>query len=53
MPTPTKHERLTEGKTRKEVIRCIKRYIARDVYVAITADLAPPAARPSPALAAA
>jgi transposase len=45
--------RTAEGKTRKEVIRCIKRYIAREVYAAITADLAPSATRPSPALAAA
>ena len=45
--------RLAEGKTRKEVIRCLKRYIAREVFYAITADLAPPAARPSTVLAAA
>jgi transposase len=32
--------RLAEGKTRKEVIRCIKRYIARQVHTAITTDLA-------------
>lgn len=44
--------RTAEGKTRKEVIRCIKRYIAREVYAAITADLAPPAALRLPALAA-
>jgi transposase len=31
--------RLAEGKTRKEIIRCIKRYIAREVHTAITHDL--------------
>ena len=45
--------RLAQGKTRKEVIRCLKRYIAREVYAAIITDLAPLAARPSPALVAA
>ena len=24
--------RTTEGKTRKEIIRCLKRYIAREIY---------------------
>jgi transposase len=33
--------RLAEGKTRKEVIRCLKRYIAREVHTAITSDLDP------------
>lgn len=33
--------RLAEGKTRKEVIRCLKRYIAREVHTATTTDLAP------------
>ena len=28
--------RLAEGKTRKEVIRCLKRYVARQVHRAIT-----------------
>jgi transposase len=45
--------RLAEGKTRKEVIRCLKRYIAREVYFAITADLAPPAVRSTATLTAA
>lgn len=31
--------RLAEGKTRKEVIRCLKRYIVREVHTAITTDL--------------
>ena len=25
-------KRTTEGKTKKEIIRCLKRYIAREVY---------------------
>jgi len=32
--------RLAQGKTRKEVIRCLKRYVARQVHRAITTDLA-------------
>ncbi|MFD6973295.1 IS110 family transposase, partial [Streptomyces sp. NPDC059949] len=24
--------RLTEGKTRREIIRCLKRYVAREIY---------------------
>ena len=32
--------RTAEGKTRKEVIRCLKRYIAREIYKALC--------RPSP-----
>lgn len=31
--------RLAEGKTRKEVIRCLKRHVARQVHRAITTDL--------------
>jgi len=34
--------RLAHGKTPKEVIRCLKRYIARQVHRAITTDLATP-----------
>ena len=34
--------RLAEGKTRKEVIRCLKRYVARQVHRAILTDLANP-----------
>jgi transposase len=30
--------RLTEGKTKKEVIRCLKRYAAREVYGALQSD---------------
>jgi hypothetical protein len=28
--------RITEGKTHREVIRCLKRYIAREIYRIIT-----------------
>ena len=28
--------RTTEGKTKKEIIRCLKRYVAREVYTALT-----------------
>ena len=31
--------RTAEGKTKKEIIRCLKRYVAREVYTAILADL--------------
>lgn len=32
--------RLAEGRTKKEIIRCLKRYIAREVYTTLRADLA-------------
>lgn len=32
--------RLAEGKTKKEVIRCLKRYLARELY-AVIRDAAP------------
>ncbi len=32
--------RTQEGKTKREIIRCLKRYIAREAYHALTADLA-------------
>lgn len=32
--------RLEEGKTKKEIIRCLKRYVAREVYHSLRADLA-------------
>jgi transposase len=38
--------RITEGKTRREAIRCLKRYIAREIYQIITA---PPETQPSAA----
>jgi transposase len=33
--------RTTEGKTKTEIIRCLKRYIAREIYHALVADLLP------------
>jgi transposase len=33
--------RLAQGKTRREVIRCLKRYVAREVYAALTNPPAP------------
>jgi len=30
--------RLAEGKTKREIIRCLKRYIARELYHALPAD---------------
>jgi transposase len=40
--------RTTEGKTKTEIIRCLKRYIARELYHALVADLLaqPDASRP-------
>ena len=32
--------RTAEGKTKPEIIRCLKRYIAREIYHALRADLA-------------
>jgi len=32
--------RTAEGKTKKEIIRCLKRYIAREIYHTLQADLA-------------
>ncbi|MCO6000326.1 IS110 family transposase, partial [Actinoallomurus sp. WRP9H-5] len=29
-------KRQTEGKTRREAIRCLKRYVAREIYQIIT-----------------
>jgi AcrR family transcriptional regulator len=34
--------RLAEGKSRKEIIRCLKRHIARKIHHAITADTTGP-----------
>jgi hypothetical protein len=31
--------RTAQGKTKKEIIRCLKRYVAREVYKAIMNDL--------------
>lgn len=32
--------RLAEGRTKKEVIRCLKRYIIRDIFRTLRVDLA-------------
>lgn len=39
-------DRRTEGKPRRKTIRCLKRYIAREIYQIITS---PPEAEPSAA----
>lgn len=42
---PTKHyvaRRTQEGKTKKEIIRCLKRAVVRELYRALQADLNPP-----------
>ena len=31
--------RLTEGRTKREIIRCLKRYVAREVFATLRADL--------------
>jgi transposase len=31
--------RIAEGKSKKEIIRCLKRYIAREIYYTLRADL--------------
>jgi hypothetical protein len=33
--------RTTEGLTKKEIIRCLKRYVVREVYTALPADYEP------------
>jgi len=38
--------RTAEGKTKTEIIRCLKRYIAREIYHALVADLLPHASAP-------
>ena len=40
--------RTAEGKTKTEIIRCLKRYIARELYRALVADLLPQPASPRP-----
>jgi transposase len=34
--------RTTEGKSKREILRCVKRYVAREVYRILTAPGAPP-----------
>ena len=40
--------RTSEGKTKTEIIRCLKRYIARELYHALIADLLAQPATPAP-----
>jgi transposase len=42
--------RTAEGKTKTEIIRCLKRYIARELYHALNADLNPSAATRPPTI---
>jgi transposase len=44
--------RVAEGRTTKEVIRCLKRYVAREIYRTITAELAITTHARPPAIAA-
>jgi transposase len=37
------NRRTADGKTKKEIIRCLKRYIAREIYRLLIAPTAPPA----------
>jgi transposase len=39
--------RTSEGKTTREIIRCLERYVAREVYKTLTGPR--PGARPAPA----
>ncbi len=38
--TPYVERRLAEGKTKKEIMRCLKRYVAREVYPLLRAPVA-------------
>jgi transposase len=40
--------RTAEGKTRREAIRCLKRYIAREIYYLITTPTPPPSMQSQP-----
>jgi transposase len=44
-----RNRRIAEGKTPREVIRCLKRYIARELYQPITKPQPTPIADPSAA----
>jgi len=39
--------RTAEGKTKKEIIRCLKRAVVREIYTALRADLAPNDSNPA------
>ncbi|WP_051899233.1 IS110 family transposase [Sciscionella sediminilitoris] len=43
--------RAAEGKTRRETIRCLKRYIAREIYYLITSPTPTPSAQSQPSAA--
>jgi transposase len=45
--------RTTEGKSSREIVRCLKTYIAREIHRAIITDLAPPTRAEQPRLEAA
>jgi transposase len=45
------HRRLAEGKTRREAIRCLKRYVARELFALIRATQPPTGAAEPPAAA--
>jgi transposase len=38
--------RTAEGKSKREIIRCLKRYVAREIYHALTSASTPPPQRP-------
>lgn len=40
--------RLAEGRTRREIVRCLKRYVAREVFALITESPAPTASKAPP-----
>ncbi len=40
--------RTRQGKTKREIIRCLKRYVAREIYATLLADLHPPTRTPPP-----
>lgn len=40
--------RLAEGRTRREIVRCLKRYVAREVFALIAGSIFPAASRTQP-----
>ena len=48
-PRDYRNRRIAEGKTPREAIRCLKRYIARELYQLITKPQPTPIADPSAA----
>jgi glutamine phosphoribosylpyrophosphate amidotransferase len=42
-PPPLRQQGEAEGKTTREIIRCLERYVAREVYMALTAPPGKPA----------